>query len=258
MPSPRKRQTPLRAAATRETPDCVSTPTAVLDQRGVRKRLERETANAYRLALGMEYVYHPRGISFTQLAGNPELGNIPLSTVTKWAGQDRWVERRRRFTELVRRKVEKDIAAEIVRRRVETLKRLEKMHNDLVEKIEAEMMQTPLKSLEGATMALLRLGDAIDKIRGDVRDLLVGRQPEAEPAEDDGERKTTLQTPARFSAAQKRAMAKAAVRAKWENSAEDQEMHERAGERAAEITRPKKRPPPLPPSDGGQLPSDGS
>lgn len=253
-----KRQTPLRAAATRDTPDCVSTPTAVLDRRGVPKRMETEVAVAYRLALGMEYVYHPRGISIAQLANNEELGNVPLRTVSAWASKDRWVERRRRFAELVRRRVEKDIASEIVRRRVEMLKRLEKMHNDLLLKIETEMMEIPLKSLEGGTTALLRLGDAIDKIRGDVRDVLVGRQPEIEPAEDDGDQKATLQTPARFSPEQKRAMAKAAVRAKWEKSAEEQEMQERAEKRAAEIVKPKKRPPPLPPEGDGQSPRDGS
>jgi hypothetical protein len=230
----------------------VSTPTAVLDQRGVRRqRITRQTSNAYRIALGSEYVYHPKGVSIAQLADNPELGSIPMHTVTQWARQDRWVERRKRFGELVRRRVERSIAAEIVKRRLETLERLEKMHTELVTKIESEMLSVPLRSLEGATIALLRLGDAIDKIRGDVKDVLVGRQPEAEVSQEGGEPKPTLQEPARFSAQQIRAMAKAARRAKWQELESGEPKAEvEAQNRAAEIARPKKKPPPSPVGDG--------
>lgn len=208
------------------------------------------------MVLGMEYVYHPRGISFNQLANNPDLGNINQMTVNMWAKKDRWVERRRKFIELVRRRVERDIASQIVQRRVETLKRLEKMHHDLTEKIEKEMLTVPLKSLEGATMALLRLGDSIDKIRGDVRDVLVGRQPAEAEATPEQPEQPTLQTPARFSPRQIRAMAKAAVKAKWQEREEmdDPEMDAAVEKRAAEITRPKKRPPP--PADGGPEPKN--
>ena len=225
----------------------VETPKAVLDQRGV----SREEREAWRRAMGNEYVYNPRGITLAQLANNSRLGNIPFGTVVQWSRWDNWVELRKAFGERVRRMVELRIANDHVQAQINELRYLIKMHGDLQTKLETAIAEMPLKSCEAAIGAFLKLDERIDERRQQLRAVLVQRNP---PEESDGEadaaQKSAVQVTPRLSDAEVVAASKAILRERWATSTKSEP--DAAG--VAEGVPVKKKRPPPPPNGGGGPP----
>jgi len=233
----RKVRRPLISITREAEPGVVEAPKAVLDERGV----NREEREAWRRAMGNEYVYNPRGITLAQLANNPRLGNIPIGTVVQWSRWDNWVELRKAFGERVRRMVETRIANDHVQAQINELRYLIKMHGDLQKKLEVAIADMPLKSCEAAIGAFLKLDERIDERRQQLRAVLVQRNPPEEPGEDaEAAAPTAAQITPRLSDAEVVAAGKAILRERWARPTSEPQ----AGELPEAVPQRKKRPPP--------------
>lgn len=161
----------------------VETRIATLDETGV----DRHERAAWRRALGNEYVFHPKGISLAQLANHPDLGNIPLATVTEWSRKDNWVARRKRFGELIQKQVEKNIAGKIVKEQLDELRKLIELRGKLEKKVDQSVAETELKSLEQGISVLLKLDARIDARREQIQSTFVERALAGDQTEDESE-----------------------------------------------------------------------
>lgn len=245
----RKVRRPVTSTTRQAEPGVAEAPKAVLDERGV----NREEREAWRRAMGNEYVYNPRGITLAQLANNPRLGNIPLGTVVQWSRWDNWVELRKAFGERVRRMVETRIANDHVQAQINELRYLIKMHGDLQKKLEAALADMPLKSCEAAIGAFLKLDERIDERRQQLRAVLVQRNPPEETAdEEETSAPTTAQITPRLSDTEVVAASKAILRERWAKPTSEPVLEE-PGEPPP---KRKKRPPPHR-GDGGAPTKNG-
>lgn len=161
----------------------VETRIATLDE----SKIDRNERAAWRRALGNEYVFHPKGISLAQLANHPDLGNIPLPTITEWSRRDNWVARRKKFGELIQKQVEKNIAGKIVKEKLDELRKLVELRGRLEEKVDKSVRETELKSLEQGIAVLLKLDARIDERREQIQSTFVERALAGDQTDEESE-----------------------------------------------------------------------
>jgi len=221
---------------------------AVLDERQV----SREEREAWRRAMGNEYIYHPKGVTLAQLANNERLGDVPLATVVNWSRKDNWVAKRKAYYEACGRLLMQRLADDYVQAQVKELSYLVDLHERIRAKLDQALEDMPLKSCEAATNSLLKLDERIDERREQLRAVLVQHTPpeETEEVTEESEPKKPSLTP-RLTKGEVVASARAVLRMRCVGEIESEETEAEA----VPATEPdpvsrKKRPPPARPEGG--------
>lgn len=223
---------------------------AVLDERQV----SREEREAWRRAMGNEYIYHPKGITLAQLADNERLGNVPLATVLNWSRKDNWVAKRKAYYDACARLLMQRIASEYVQTQVEELKYLVGLHERIREKLDAALAEMPLKSCEAATNSLLKLDERIDQRRQQLQAVLVQHSPPEEEREESEEPKKPAITP-RLTQGEVVATAQTVLRMRCVGEIEEKAQEAPPTAEPDPVSR-KKRPPPARPNGGDPTKSE--
>lgn len=121
------------------------------------------------------YCYENQASSIASMSQQAPFNQVALRTLECWSAADRWQERRQQAQERWAIRVQERIGNQLVQKRVDQLRSLEKLDVQIGEFLESGSLE--FKSLESGISALVRLAQCMD----DLREKVLGDLPRARP-----------------------------------------------------------------------------
>lgn len=130
-----------------------------------------------RYCAGMYYTTDLRGCTILQLSKHPMFKIVPIDTLGRWAGEDRWVDRRQINLEQWRKAIEHKIGSELVRARKTGLEKLQTIFDKLFKKLDGDIVKA--NSYEGLVSAMVKLADLMDNWNDKIAKAVIPDMPSA-------------------------------------------------------------------------------
>lgn len=131
----------------------------------------RAKAHAYsllKLVAENMYVCNDHGISCSDIAALPEFVGVDVSTINQWAQHGEWAQRRKKYLNRLREKIETFIGGQMMQQRKKQLQMYESLHQQMAAYVlpnaQGHVTLTP-RSAEGAITAMLKIEAAAAVIR---------------------------------------------------------------------------------------------